>query len=111
MNHIQARMCRAALKMSVRDIAAEIGISHTAVTHYELGSDKVGLRVERRLEGYYRARGAHFGPASSVAWDQDIFDQDRWLARSLLQLLKEQGVEPSSRDLINAGKRAETNGS
>ena len=108
MNHIQARMCRAALRMSTHEVSKEIGISHSSVANYEKGSDKVGLRVERRLEGYYRARGAFFGPASSVSWDQDVFGQDRCLSSALFQLLKDHDIAPNSRDLIEAAKRAKT---
>lgn len=106
MTPIQARMARAAMAMSLRDLAAVMDVSAQALGRWENGDDCLSARTVQRLEQYYREHRIYCGPGQSVGVDQDALAQERFLCIALLQLLHEAGVHPSSGDLLAAYDRA-----
>jgi len=105
----QLRMGRAALKMTTREFAAEVGLSHTAIANFERGDESVmSVATAKRLEAWFRGRRVFFGPQHGVCLDSDVFASERWYLTALFKMLDEAGIHPSSSDLIAAGRRAES---
>lgn len=106
MTPVQARMCRAAMAISLRDLAKVMGVSAQALGRYEHGDDSIGALTAQRLEQYYREQRIYCGPGQSVSVDQDALAQERFLVIAYVQLLHEAGVHPTSGDLLSAFERA-----
>lgn len=104
----QSRMARAALRMSMREVASEIGKSHQTIKLFEAGSQKITIQVQHALEDLYRSRYVYFGPKDGVSYRGNGFERDMWLG--LWQLLADAGIRPSSREIREAAMRAEING-
>ena len=75
----QLRMGRAALKMTTRESAAEVGLSHTAIANFERGDESV-----MSVGDCEKAGGVVSWPARvlrTAAWclvDSDVFASERW---------------------------------
>ena len=104
----QLRMGRAALKMTTREFAAEVGLSHTtAIANFERGDESVmSVATAKRLEAWFRGWRVFFGPQHGVCLDSDVFASERWYLTALFKMLDEAGIHPSSSDLIDSGEAA-----
>lgn len=103
----QMRMARAALNISMRDFGDVIGVSAAAISQYELGNEsKVGKATLAKAEEFFASNKVFFGPKHGVCMGADIFEEERWYAAALFQLLKDAGAVPSSTQLIAAGSKA-----
>ncbi len=108
----QLRMGRAALKMTTRELAAAVGLSHTAIANFERGDEStMSVATAKRLESWFIDRRVFFGPKHGVCLDSDVFATERWYSTALFKLLDEAGINPSSSELIAAGRRDESSNS
>jgi len=104
----QFRMARSALYMTTRKLADELGISAMAVSRFERGDERViSVETARKAEEFFRSRSVFFGPKDGICLVQDVFAQERWFSSALSKLLNEAGINPSSKDLIDAHNRRE----
>lgn len=101
---VQSRMARAAIGLNMRDAACAIGKSHQTVKLFEDGSPKITIGVQHALEELYRKNYCYFGPKHGVCYRGNGFERDLWLG--LYQLLKENGISPSSKEMLEASARA-----
>lgn len=107
MTPTQLRMARSALHMTMRDMAEVLGCTAAAVCGYEKGDEsKLGRVTLAEAEQYFTSHRVFFGPKDGVCVGADVFEQERWYASALFQLLKEGGGVPSSTELLAAGERA-----
>lgn len=101
MTPTQLRMARAALHMTMRDMSDVLGCTASAVGGYEKGDEsKLGWATLAEAERYFTSNRVFFGPKDSVCVGADVFEQDRWYATALFQLLKEGGGVPISTELL-----------
>jgi len=103
---IQARMARAACGLSAQDICGEVGISRVALNNAEAGRKPLGAPTWARLQAFYEGKGILFGPHHWVGTGTDVIRQEGTMVLALWQLLQEQGVTPSSQELLAASQRA-----
>ena len=106
MTRTQCRMARAACKLSLRDIAMHIGVSPQAIGRWESGKATISHATVCRIRAWFEAQRIFFGPSDSVSCDQHPLMQERYMVTALMQLLREKGIHPSSRDIINAFERS-----
>jgi transcriptional regulator with XRE-family HTH domain len=106
MTPVQARMARAALQLSLRDLAAALQVSAMALSRYEASGEGIGASTAEALETFFRSKGVFCGPGNSVCAGQDVLVQERFIVIALNQLLREAGIQPSSGDIIAAYERA-----
>ncbi|WP_421937622.1 helix-turn-helix domain-containing protein [Phenylobacterium sp.] len=66
MTPLQARLARAALSLSLRDLAAVTGLSRNTITRFELGQGAVHAANLARLQDVFEQRGVVFLPADEV---------------------------------------------
>ena len=107
MTPTQCRMARAGLKLSTRDLAALVSLSHTIINRFENDDDRLSMKSVKAIEAFFAKRRVFFGPADGVCFDQNVFDQERFVSGALFRLLAENGIKPDSRQLLDAGNRAE----
>lgn len=106
MTPVQARMARAALQLSLRDLAAELQVSAMALSKYETSGEGISASTAEALERFFRSKAVFCGPGNSVCAGQDALVQERFIVIALNQLLREAGRCPTTRDLIAAYERA-----
>jgi transcriptional regulator with XRE-family HTH domain len=104
----QLRMARAALDLTTRDFGEHTGVSAMAISRYENGDTGVmSVETVRRLEDYCRDHHIFFGPKDGVCVGENVFATERWLGLACYQLLQEHGIQPSSRELLDAYTRSQ----
>ena len=104
---IQLRMARAALALSTRALGEQLGVSAMALSRYENGDTAVmSVQTVQRLEVYFHEHRLFFGPKDGVCVGENVFASERWLGLACYQLLKDRGVQLSSRDLLEAYQRS-----
>lgn len=106
MTPIQARMARAALNLSLRDLAPLLHVSAQALGRYEQTGAALGAASVQALETFYRSKRIYCGPHDSLLINQDVLAQERFMTIALVQLLHEAGIHPTSGDLLAAYERA-----
>lgn len=105
----QMRMARAADNKTLRELGEILEVSAVAINRYEHGEEaRLGRLTLARAAEYFRSQRIYFGPKHGVCIGEDVFSTERWYADALFQLLKEAGAIPSSTELLEAGKRADT---
>lgn len=103
----QLRMARAAIDCSLGRLAIVVNIHEQQLYDYEHGNqDALSLGEVSRLRLYFTAHRIFFGPHHSISLNEDVYENERWLSIALIQLLKEWGRTPSSKELLNAYERA-----
>lgn len=103
----QLRMARAALDLSLRDLAAALNLSAMALSRYENGDLGVmSVQTVLALGDFFTVRGVFFGPRDGVCVGHNVFHSERWLGLACYQMLKEAGISPTSRELLDAYARA-----
>ena len=103
----QLRMARAALDLSLRDLGAALDLSAMALSRYENGDLSVmSIQTVLEIGAFFGAHGVYFGPRDGVCVGQNVFASERWLGLACYQLLKDNGISPSSRELLDAYQRA-----
>ncbi len=103
---VQFRMARAALKLSLRDVASRVGISHTMINRIESNDARVSIDSLNKLVSFYGLEGARFGSHDSVSfYSKSEMDENIWIIGALFQLLRDNNLEPNSTALIDAAKR------
>mgnify|MGYP000541811774 CR=1 FL=1 len=100
----QMRMARAALKLTLRDLAFHIGVSAQYLSRLENGAAEPDDTAYKIKKHYERAEIV-FGPSHTVSVNRDVVSAERELSEALWQLCTEQGVWPSSHDLRMAHAR------
>ncbi|MBI1198695.1 MAG: helix-turn-helix domain-containing protein [Phenylobacterium sp.] len=63
---LQARLARAALGLSLRDLGAATGLAPNTITRFELGRGGVHAANLSRLQDVFEQRGVVFLPADEV---------------------------------------------
>ncbi len=108
----QMRMARAALRLSMREAAKKLGVSHNAIARYER-EDEAAMSVAtvNRIGKWFISQRVYFGPKDLVCVGSDAFYQERWMSIACWQLMKEANLAPSSTDLIGAYKRSNSRSS
>ena len=66
MTPLQARLARAALSLSLRDLAAASGLSRNTITRFELGHGTVHAANLSRLQDVFEQHGVVFIPADEI---------------------------------------------
>lgn len=66
MTPLQARLARAALSLSLRDLAEATGLSRNTITRFELGQGTVHAANLARLQDVFEQRGVVFVPADDI---------------------------------------------
>jgi transcriptional regulator with XRE-family HTH domain len=104
----QLRMARAALDLTTRTLGEKVGVSAMAVSRYENGDTGV-MSVETMLhiEAFFHEHRVFFGPKDGICVGENVFASERWLGLACYHLLKEHGLQPSSRELLEAFERAQ----
>jgi transcriptional regulator with XRE-family HTH domain len=103
----QLRMARAALDLSLHRLGQCVGKSDMALSRYENGDlSAMSVQTVLEIEAFFTTAGVYFGPKDGVCYGQNVFHQERWLGLACYQMLKEAGIAPSSRDLLDAYDRA-----
>lgn len=104
----QLRMARAALDLTTRALGEKVGVSAMAISRYEHGDLGVmGVDTIGHLEGFFREHRLFFGPKDGVCVGENVFASERWLGVACYQLLQEHGIQPSSRELLEAFQRTQ----
>jgi len=99
-------MARAACGLNAQDICAFLGVSRVALNHAEAGRKPLGAPTWARLQAFYADKGILFGPHHWVGTGTNVIQQEGTMVLALWQLLQEQGVTPSSQELLAAYQRA-----
>ena len=103
----QLRMARAALHVSLRTLGASLGLSGMALSRYENGDcSAISVATALDIEAFFVAQGIFFGPKDGVCVGTNIFQSERWLGLACYQMLKDHGISPTSRQLLDAYDRA-----
>jgi transcriptional regulator with XRE-family HTH domain len=99
-------MARAALHLSLRELAARLDLSAMALSRYEnTDTSAISVQTMQRIAAFFTAQGVFFGPKDGVCIGVDVFHSERWLGLACYQLLVEAGVTPTSRALLEAYAR------
>lgn len=104
MTPVQARMARAAVQQTTREVADAIGVSAQTISKIERGVFGVQPQTIAALENHYTALGVSIGPPDTISYYSEHGPE--WLSVALLQLLGEIGPIPTSQELILAHRRA-----
>lgn len=103
----QLRMARAALHVPLRTLAASLGLSAMALSRYEHGDCAViSVATVLDIEAFFVAEGIFFGPKNGVCVGTNVFQSERWLGLACYQMLKDAGISPNSRQLLDAYDRS-----
>lgn len=109
MSAIQAHMARAALRLTTRALAREVGLSATAISRYERGDETaLSVATAARLQNWFEQQRVFFGPKQGVCLGENVFYAERWFSLACYQLLQEASITPSSSELLAAYQRAES---
>lgn len=101
----QMRMARAALGMTLRQLGKAVKVDPNAISRYETGASKmISYRSMEKLALFFRSKRIYFGPNHGVCVGQDTFAAERWFSTALYRILAENGINPSTDELIKAGK-------
>jgi transcriptional regulator with XRE-family HTH domain len=102
----QLRMARAALTLTTRQLGERVGLSAMAISRYEHGDTRViSVKTMQSLVTFFTTQRVFFGPKDGVCVGQDVFAGERWLGLACYRLLQDNGVHPTSRDLLEAFAR------
>lgn len=92
------------MKMSLRDLAKHVGISHTAIARVETDHPKATIRTAEVLEQYFEAQRIFFGPSNGVSINGNAFSEGRWLTLAALKIATDHGC--GTRELLAAADTA-----
>lgn len=105
MSPVQCRMARAALRCSLEDVASHVGVSKMALSNYERIGNGIGHATAMRLTAWFASQRIYCGPGNSISINQRPIEQERFFVIAAMQLLADNGIYPSSGELLEAGER------
>ena len=93
------------MDLSLRGLAKQVGISHTAIARVETEHEKATIRTAQVVQEFFGVHRIYFGPSNGVSVNSNAFSEGRWLSLAALQIAVNHGC--GSKELLDARHDAE----